>query len=438
MPIVQSSKRLLVLDDEEAIKTRLLETIKAEETPLSNGPAFDDWAKDLEEVQKRGELLRETRQNEYESLCHQTNEIKLSNVLGLHPEGRVLFEELCLRIDINENYAEILPGWKDLAGVLEVDDLKIRWVEVCVRPREGITRAILEIYTMDGGTLGDVLSALLSLECLQILETLKPKIYGFIDAHSNSKGLEKENSPCFSILKGISRVLPPEDPCYIFQQYSNGLKNYKLCQDAPERIEYEKVFTSEFNDSTRPISSTYSRAWNKPLTEEKKRCNILLLFAGDGINYGSRLQCLLQGFQHKGVHLEIFRLNEVTLWYEVLMNPEACCMKWANEADYIMPILTPQLLQNFHGCENEEADSLVPTSPLLNHYIYTLTRARYTENGCKNTMVRPIIPMEYLKSVGQSQVVRRDPILRLVWIPLKEEKILARVKGMLAEYSKRV
>lgn len=47
--------------------------------------------------------------------------------------------------------------------------------------------------------------------------------------------------------------------------------------------------------------------------------------------------------------IELFRLNENTLWYEVLVNPEACCMKWASEADYIMPILTPKFLREIHG-----------------------------------------------------------------------------------------
>ena len=134
----------------------------------------------------------------------------------------------------------------------------------------------------------------------------------------------------------------------------------------------------------------------------------------------------------------------MSLWYEVLTNPEACCMKWANEADYIIPILTPQLLKDFHngnvGNDDPDSaaiDSLTPTSPVLNRYLYTLLRARYSDVGCRNTMVRPIIPMEYLKIVGQAQVVRRDPLLRLIWVPQKEDRILGRLKGMLSEHLKK-
>lgn len=49
------------------------------------------------------------------------------------------------------------------------------------------------------------------------------------------------------------------------------------------------------------------------------------------------------------MQVDFFRLDESSLWYEVLVNPEACCMKWANEVDYAMPILTPQYLTEIHS-----------------------------------------------------------------------------------------
>jgi hypothetical protein len=38
--------------------------------------------------------------------------------------------------------------------------MKTEWVKVCVRPEQSFTRAILEIYMNDGGTLGEVIHAL--------------------------------------------------------------------------------------------------------------------------------------------------------------------------------------------------------------------------------------------------------------------------------------
>ena len=40
---------------------------------------------------------------------------------------------------------------------------------------------MLEMYMQDGGTLGEVLQALLQLECLDILEAIRPKIEKFLE-----------------------------------------------------------------------------------------------------------------------------------------------------------------------------------------------------------------------------------------------------------------
>ncbi len=74
----------------------------------------------------------------------------------------------------------------------------------------------------------------------------------------------------------------------------------------------------------------------------------------------------------------MFRLAESSLWYEVLTNPEACCMKWVGEADYVMPVLTEEFLDEVHGGGQGggQGQQLLPTSPMLNRFMYTLLRAR--------------------------------------------------------------
>ena len=41
-------------------------------------------------------------------------------------EGCALFDDLCLRIDVNQRYASLLPQWKDVAHILEVDALRTK------------------------------------------------------------------------------------------------------------------------------------------------------------------------------------------------------------------------------------------------------------------------------------------------------------------------
>ena len=62
-----------------------------------------------------------------------------------------------------------------------------KWVETCVRPKEGLTKAMLEMYMQDGGTLGEVLQALLQLQCLDILEAIRPKVEKFLEERDRYK-----------------------------------------------------------------------------------------------------------------------------------------------------------------------------------------------------------------------------------------------------------
>ena len=131
---------------------------------LNNGDTGFDSEEEVE--------IRKNTIEQYKNMIDQTMELALEKLI-MTDEGCDIFDELCLRLDINQKYVDILPQWSHLAHKLEMDALQTRWVETCVRPKEGLTRAILEIYMRDGGTLGDVLDALLQLECMEIIECIR-------------------------------------------------------------------------------------------------------------------------------------------------------------------------------------------------------------------------------------------------------------------------
>jgi hypothetical protein len=64
-----------------------------------------------------------------------------------------------------------------------------------VRPKEGLTKAMLEMYMKDGGTLGEVLQALLQLECLDILEAVRPKVEQFLEERERHSDDTSSSSP---------------------------------------------------------------------------------------------------------------------------------------------------------------------------------------------------------------------------------------------------
>ena len=48
--------------------------------------------------------------------------------------------------------------------------MKAEWVQVCVRPEQSFTRAILEIYMADGGSRGEVITALRKQKQFRIIQ----------------------------------------------------------------------------------------------------------------------------------------------------------------------------------------------------------------------------------------------------------------------------
>jgi len=389
----------------------------------------------------------------YKHMIDETLDLPLEKLV-LTPEGCEIFDILCLRLDVNQKYVDLLPQWRDVAHVLQLDDLATKWVEVCVRPREGLTRAMLEIYMRDGGTLGEVLEALLDLECLDILEDTKPKVdiylkkkeAGDLVAISNFANCEN----FFSIIKTLALALGNQDPCRDVHKYANGLKNTKFSGITPDACEVrehsgviESVAEVMNNDWPRYTSDLHLNKLDSVGLDEypKKRiiCKILLIFADDGVADSQRAIDISKTVDNENCSIDLIRLNEATLWYEVLVNPEACCMKWASEADYIMPILTPKFLQEIHGQISRDSEflGLLPTSPVLNKYMYNLARSQYTQNGCKNLKVRPLIPLHCLTKVKNSNAVRMDPLLAHTWKAMREDMVKSRFKALMAECVKK-
>jgi len=316
----------------------------------------------------------------------------------------------------------------------------------------------------DGGTLGEVLEALLSLECLQILEELKPAVKAYLaqrekEEEGDEDKLKDENAMLdpkfFSVLATLCQLLGKQDPCYDLQKFATGLK----CQAANRGDEKPTAALTHTglvrggptNDIiTRDplpnmVKSLKMDLDHDPIDLIKKDsdvkqnqpvCRILLMFADDGVEAANFVCRLIQGYKYAGFEADLFRLDEHTLWYEVLANPEACCAKWIQEADYVMPIITPNLLTEIHSKAGEESanGSLLPLSPVLNRFMYNQLRARFSAAGCKNTMVRPVIPQEMITCVRE--IVEKDLLLRVVWVTTVEDQLIKKIRSMLANMAR--
>jgi hypothetical protein len=164
---------------------------------------------------------------------------------------------------------------------------------------------------------------------------------------------------------------------------------------------------------------------------------VLLVFAMDGVGVAEDLVEYSQFFSVPDIpdiQVDIFRLNEMDLWNAILQNPEACILKWLDEMDFIMPILSPELFKDLHQA-GDTGGPPAPTSPLINKYIYSLLRTQFVSNGCKNLKVRPLLPVQFESSIGKSKPLTSEPLFRM-WNYTDRESFLKRLSAMVKLWAK--
>jgi len=497
MPLVAAPRR-----QNEQTK-RICELITSQEKPIAT-ENDDEIVEDVEDFNDE-ECIDESDLwlVKYDELAQKSKNIPLSH-MGCCKEGAELFSDLCMWVDINQQYVDLglFPQWDDIARELHIDEMKTEWVRVCVRPEQSFTRAILEIYMADGGTLGDVISALRKQKQFRIIQEISDKAEEFLDVYTtyhknsyNPNNKSDNNQHLYSILNTLFECFSKagqEDPLSKFQLYSGGFKSYLKTLNDPKLMgpvpgqglntdlivnslteqttgnmdSQDSGYTSPFryggilpsmSETDHATSVTNIRSIiksekaEKPKSEDKfeKLTNvegkpsghvirILLIFARDGANEADLIATQLINFgipEFPSIMIDFFRLNEVELWNQLLLNPEACLVKWLDEMDYVMPILTPQFLQDLHN-PALSAGPPAPTSPMINKYIYTLLRSEYVSNGCQNIKVRPAIPAQFIEQLYKCKPVMTEPLFKM-WKETDLETMKSRLSAMIKMWAKK-
>ena len=107
--------------------------------PEKRPPSPTQTLRETAELERAVAARVAAKREALDQLVLETEDIRLDKLV-LYSEGVALFDELCLRLDVNQKYASLLPQWKDLAAKLDIDTLRTQWIETCVRPNEGLTR----------------------------------------------------------------------------------------------------------------------------------------------------------------------------------------------------------------------------------------------------------------------------------------------------------
>lgn len=452
---------------------------------------FESLTASSEPVISEDSILEESHIDEsdlwmvkYDELAQKSKNIPLSH-LGCCKEGGELFNDLCMWVDINQKYVDLglFPQWDDIARELRIDDMKTEWVRVCIRPEQSFTRAILEIYMGDGGTLGDVIGALRKQKQYRIIQEISDKAEEFMDVyntyHKNSYNPNNStNVHVYSILKTLFETFNKvghDDPLNKYQLYSSGFKSYlKSLNDMKGQVNetdlivnsvhfneaaplesHDSGYTSPYRYGGSLPSMTESNLQSKPISEIRNKkskkvveevpdgkqfhtIKILLVFARDGAPHADQIVTGMINFAHEDfptIRVDFFRLNEVELWNALLVNPEACLMKWIDEMEYVMPILTPEYLQDLHN-PSIPAGPPAPTSAMINKYVYTLLRSEFVANGCQNLKVRPAMPSIFVDQLYRCKPVQTEPLFKM-WKHTDLQTMRARVGAMIKIWAKK-
>jgi len=420
----------------------------------------------------------------YDELAQKSQNIPLSH-LGCCKEGGDLFSALCMWVDVNQQYVDLglFPQWYDIARELNIDSMKTEWVKVCIRPEQSFTRAILEIYMNDGGTLGEVISALKRQEQYRIIHEISDMMEEFLDVYEQyHKSVLREdntnmnNSHVYSIMKTLQDSFSKagfEDPLAKYQTYSLGFKRYLSQKNLTHgkndlllnHMTFESSGHEQYQDSG--YSSPYVYEGNLPSMPETDKSltniretrykdeqgkikikndiptkdltvRILVVFSRDGIEIADDIVNYIDNYSYSenpSITVDLIRLNEFDLWNALIQNPEGCIVKWLDEIDFVMPILSPQLMLDLHQ-GGEMRGPPGPTSALINKYIYALLRTQYVSNGCQNTKVRPLMPVQFEPVIGNSKPITSEPLFRM-WGYSDRQAIVKRIEAIIKFWLKK-
>eukprot|EP00088_Acartia_fossae_P013718 TRINITY_DN17256_c0_g1_i2.p1 TRINITY_DN17256_c0_g1~~TRINITY_DN17256_c0_g1_i2.p1 ORF type:complete len:475 (-),score=155.06 TRINITY_DN17256_c0_g1_i2:718-2142(-) len=415
----------------------------------------------------------------FDELAQKSQNIPLSH-LSCCKEGGELFSALCMWVDVNQQYVDLglFPQWYDIARELNIDSMKTEWVKVCIRPEQSFTRAILEIYMNDGGTLGEVIGALKRQEQYRIIHEISDMVEEFLDVYTAyhkanlNQDIMSNNNHIYSIMRTVQDSFNKagyEDPLAKYQTYSLGFKRYlsqknlthgkndillnhmtlECDQDSgysspcvyegnlPSLPEKEKSLTN-LRESRSKGESKVKVNNGIPIPEKDLTVRILVVFSRDGVDIAQDIVAFIDNYaysENPNIQVDIIRLNEFDIWNQLIQNPEGCIVKWLDEIDFVMPILSPQLMIDLHQ-GGEMRGPPAPTSALINKYIYSLLRTQYVSNGCQNTKVRPLMPIQFEPMIGNSKPVTAEPMFRM-WGYADRHAITKRIEAIIKFWLKK-
>ncbi|KAF2357711.1 Death-like domain [Trinorchestia longiramus] len=146
-------------------------------------------------------------------------------------------------------------------------------------------------------------------------------------------------------------------------------------------------------------------------------CSVLLIHASDAQQFAVKLCAQLRAGGGRG-RIGVLLLQEQE--HVLLQDPHSLLYKWFTQVDYIVPVLSPELLRQISGWS---AAGVRPSTlggrgatALLNRFVYRLTLDQYVAMAARNKRCRPVVSAFHSKQVCSNELVRSQGLLQVVTV----------------------
>ncbi|KAG7174553.1 hypothetical protein Hamer_G016458 [Homarus americanus] len=194
----------------------------------------------------------------------------------------------------------------------------------------------------------------------------------------------------------------------------------KLFKKGTQKIE---VLTQGSADEGEPTSPRVSPSPRENPSRIILDAKILMVFASDARTEAMRVVHQLRNPLTSRGKVGVLLLTDPDNYIVARqLTIEGCnsIHKWFKQVNFVVPVLSPKFLLQI---QNRDDDNTNKEEKLYNRFVYRLLLDHYVSRGSKNLKCRPLYPVEFSRQVLQSELVKDNGLLMMLWKCSSEESV---------------
>ncbi|XP_064078947.1 uncharacterized protein LOC135196229 [Macrobrachium nipponense] len=296
-----------------------------------------------------------------------------------------------------------LSQWDLLANGLGLNADEIMWCRQYHKagPTQEVFNLLAKKRKLEELTLGDILSLLRKLKLTSLLTRVKWQ--DCIGQYRASASKGSQSSGHNSMSNGIA--------------WSHGPDSFTL-----NILQLPEILVTSENVSASEINSVC----HEPLKSKAKKkfgARIIMIFASDAREEALKAAHQLKTPQGSRREIGVMILTSTPsseVSNALLQDPWNSIHKWFKEVDFVVPVLSKQLLRQI---QVRDSDPSALQEMQYNRYVYRLLLDDYVSNMSKNYKCRALCSHEGMSEVRKSEVVKANGLLEMNWDCSSEKEV---------------